>query len=363
MNILKLTLLSLLLLTGSALRADSPAESPPTAPDPLAEVLPILQAKYPDFNGLQYKEGDHLSDLIARSNGGLSLVSGDSPAPTPIITVTLPDDIIYWRLASFTPKTNWGDLGTELRNIPRRYPFGGAVLDLRSNAGQEDIAGAEQVIDYFAPDDDSLSKFLPVISDGSHLRGYRIPDHPFHGPIIVLINHQTAGTAEVLAARLKADGALLIGRETSGKGAVFKEQKLSSGKVLRYITTRVFQADGTDLWNHPIVPDIALTVDDRTEKGALVLIRNNRILDVIQESAERHRLSEASLVEGQDPEWDDYLISLKNKPVLLSLPLIHDVVLITALDSLKAIRLSLGLIPAQTTATAKAPPQTPSSVQ
>jgi hypothetical protein len=74
-------------------------------------------------------------------------------------------------------------------------------------------------------------------------------------------------------------------------------------------------------------------------------------------------MSEASLVEGQDPEWDDYLASLKQQPVLLSLPIIHDVVLITALDSLKAIRLSQSPLPAQTTASASTSPPAPSSVQ
>ena len=55
-------------------------------------------------------------------------------------------------------------------------------------------------------------------------------------------------------------------------------------------------------------------------------------------------MSEASLVQGQDPEWDDYLSSLEKGPVLLSLPHIHDPVLIAALDSLRAIRFSQGPI-------------------
>jgi hypothetical protein len=82
---------------------------------------------------------------------------------------------------------------------------------------------------------------------------------------------------------------------------------------------------------------------------------------VIQESAERHRMSEASLVHGQDPEWDDYLASLEQKPVLLSLPVIHDVVLVSALDSLKAIRLSQRTLPAP--ATANGSPPTSTSIQ
>jgi hypothetical protein len=51
-------------------------------------------------------------------------------------------------------------------------------------------------------------------------------------------------------------------------------------------------------------------------------------------------MSEASLVNGQDPEWDAYLATLQNSPVLLSLPRIHDPVLVAGLDSVRAIRLS-----------------------
>lgn len=354
MNIFKLTLLGLL-LTGPVLLAEPAAVVAPSAADPLAEALPILQAKYVDFKALNYKPGDKLSDLIARSNGGISLSPEAASTPVPIVTAGLPDNVIYWRLASFTPKTSWGDLGTQLQSASTSYPSGGAILDLRSNAGPEDIAGAAQVIDFFAAGDDSLFKFLPLVADGHKFGGPVIPAHPFHGPVIVLIDHRTAGAAEVLAARLKGDGALLIGQETSGKGAVFEEQKLSSGKVLRYVAAHVSLADGADLWNHPVVPDIALTVDDHSEKAALMLIRDNHISDVIEESAERHRLNEASLVQGQDPEWDAYLASLEKGPVLLSLPPVHDIVLISALDSLRAIRLSQSPVPSQATANASLP--------
>jgi len=123
----------------------------------------------------------------------------------------------------------------------------------------------------------------------------------------------------------------------------------------------ILRADGTALWGQPISPDIGPVVNDSTERAALALIKDNHIADVIQESAERHRMSEASLVEGEDPEWDGYLASLEKKPVLLSLPVIHDAVLISALDSLKAICLSQRPFPAQ--ATANASPPASSSLQ
>ena len=88
------------------------------------------------------------------------------------------------------------------------------------------------------------------------------------------------------------------------------------------------------------MPDISLPVNDRTEKGALILIAHHDVLDVIGESPDRHLMSEAALIQGEDPEWDSYLASLEKKPVLLSLPVIHDEALISALDSLKAIQVS-----------------------
>jgi Peptidase family S41 len=360
MNILKLTLLSLLLLAGPILWADPPVVAPSSAPDPLVEALPILQAKCIDFQTLNYKPGDSLSDLIARSNGKISLgVPGTSSTPSPIVTTTLPDNIIYWRLASFVPQKSWMDLATQLEQA--NPSAAGIVLDLRSNVAPDDYHGAAQVMGLFASGDSTLSKYDAIGID----HGVKIPDHPIHAPIVVLTNGQTMGAAEALAACLKADGALVVGRPTRGDAAVFEEQKLSSGQVLRFAVENITLADGTPLWGHPVTPDISPTVDDRAEKGALILIRNNHILDVLQESAERHRMSEASLVQGQDPEWDDYLASLEQKPVLLSLPIIHDVVLVSALDSLKAIRFSQGPVPApaQTTATANVSPPPSASVQ
>jgi hypothetical protein len=362
MKILNLTILSLLLLTGSILRADPPAVLPSGANDPLVEALPILQTKYVDFKALNYKQGDHLSDLIARSNGEISLTAPEetASAPLPIITASLPGNIIYWRLASFTPEKSWMDLATQLEQASPSAA--GIILDLRSNVAPDDYAGAGEVLGFFASGDPTLGVHLVVLPSR----------YTFHLPIVVLTNNQTTGAAEALAACLQADGALVVGRPTAGKMGRFEEQKLTSGEILRYFISPVwhlppdavvtFPAHHSLPWGQPVKPDIALTVDDRTEKGALVLIKDNQILDVIGESPERHRMSEASLVQGEDPEWDDYLASLERKPVLLSLPVIHDVVLISALDSLKAIRLSQRPSP-PVQATADASPPASTSVQ
>jgi hypothetical protein len=240
------------------------------------------------------------------------------------------------------------------------------IIDLRSNTTPDDYAGADGVRGVFGPNyNQYTSSATETIPLDAHPVTQMLPY-----PKIVLVNKQTTGAAEALAGFLQADGALVVGRATAGKVAVFQESKLSSGQILRYVvvptglddpaTAFKFRSE-VPVWGQPVVPDIALTVDAHAEKAALTLIRDNHILDVIQESAERHRLSEATLVQGQDPEWDAYLDSLEQKPFLLSLPVIHDTVLISALDSLKAIRLSQRTLPAQVQADAT--PTTPTSIQ
>jgi hypothetical protein len=340
-------------LTGPVVRANPVAILPVSPVDPVRESLAVLQGSYVDFAALHYQKGDQLIDLIARSNGKIRLDPPEILQRIPIITAALPDGIIYWRMVSFTPKKNWDDLADNLRWMIDYQHAVGAILDLRSNTAPDDYAGAAQVAAFFNGDC-TLNKYFPQQGDGVFHMPF-FSDRQVQGPIIVLTNNQTSGAAEALAACLKADGAIVIGSTTAGKAAFFEEHELSSGQILRFVPAQTTLADGTPLLGHPVVPDIALTVDDHSEKAALVLIRDNHISDVIQESAERHRMNEAALVAGEDPEWDDYLASLERKPVLLSLPVIYDTALIRALDSLKAIRLSQKPFPAQATASASTP--------
>jgi len=327
------------LLAGGLLLAEPtiPVPTPSVPPaDATAEALPFLQARYVDFAALHYKEGDKLSDLAARSEGKISLVMPGRVVPTPILTAALPDGIAYCRLGSFTPKKDWSGVEGELKSLIDFQHVFGAVIDLRDNSS-DDYAGAAQILSFFVPNDTSLLEYAiqgkPALAQLPSV----VLQGRFDGPIVVLTNGQTAGAAEALAGCLKADGALVVGRTTAGTG--FEEDKLANGEILRFAIALHPSLTG-DTMLRPVTPDIAMQVDDHNETAALMLIRDDHVLDVIQESAERKRMSEASLVNGQDPEWDAYLASLESAPVLLSLPRIHDPVLVTALDSVRAIRLS-----------------------
>jgi hypothetical protein len=350
MKIIHGTLLGLWLVAGGLLSAEpSPIPAPATSPappaDPIAEALPVLQAKYVDFAGLHYKAGDKLADLAARSDGKVRLFMPETVMATPVLTAVLPDDVAYLRVGSFTPEKNWGVVAAELKEMKGTAHTFGVVVDVRGNAS-DDYAGAAQVLSFLVPNDTSLLDFAARTKAKGDLPKLAPPGFTLDGPIVVLINGETAGAAEGLAGCLKADGGLVVGRATAGTG--FEEDKLSNGEVMRFAT--LLPARG-DTMIRPVLPDIAMKVDDHNETAALMLIREDHVLEVVEESAERHRMSEAALVKGQDPEWDAYLASLERAPVLLSLPRIHDPVLVTALDSVRAIHLS------QSPTAEPAPPQ------
>jgi hypothetical protein len=338
MKRINLTLAVVWLAAAGSVVAEPAQPTRPPEADPVAEALPILQAKYAGFSELHYQAGDRLSDLAARSDGKISLVTPDLGGPRPILVTLLPDDIVYLRAGSFSPRKDWTQFAADLKALLDGKSPEGAVVDLRANSSA-DYSGAAQFLGLFAPGDTALLKYVAAPAPAP------APLH-FHAPIVVLTNNLTAAAAEALAGCLKSDGALVVGRTTAGSG--FEEDKLSSGLVLRFAVP-LASAPG-DTMMRPVVPDLALAVDDHNEKAALTLIRDEHVLDVIEESAPRARMSEASLVHGQDPEWDAYLASLEKGPVLLSLPRIHDPVLITALDSLRAIRLSQTPPPADATA-------------
>ena len=299
MKIINVTFAAFWLAGSGVLLAEPTAPAnPPAAPvaDPTAEALPILQAKYVNFAELHYQAGDHLSDLTARSDGKISLVSPGNDVPAPILTAVLPEGVAYWRMASFTPKKDWAGLAADFKAMIDTQHVFGAVLDLRANAS-DDYAGAARVLGFFVPNDTSLLRYTPQVKTSETPPPVLVEQPHFAGPIIVLTNGQTAGAAEALAGCLKSDGGLVVGRATSGTG--FEEDKLSNGEILRFAVPLSPQMGDTMI--RPVTPDIALKVDDHNEKTALMLIRDDHVLDVIEESAERRRMSEASLVKGQAP--------------------------------------------------------------
>lgn len=151
----------------------------------------------------------------------------------------------------------------------------GIVLDLRANGGglfQEAILTA--------------SIFLPkgtlVATTKSRTQGSSryeaVGDNLPPLPLVVLVDRNTASAAEILAAALADEaGAVIVGRETFGKGVFQQEIDLSNGGALKLTVGEYFTPGGENLGGDGIDPDVPASDRPRTagdegvERGLEVL--------------------------------------------------------------------------------------------
>ncbi|RRQ21897.1 S41 family peptidase [Thiohalobacter thiocyanaticus] len=133
----------------------------------------------------------------------------------------------------------------------------GMVLDLRNNPGGV-LNAAVSVSDAF------LDKGLIVYTEGrvadSRLRFNATPGDVINGaPLVVLVNQGSASASEIVAGALQDHRrAIIVGRETFGKGSVQTIVPLNNGAAVKLTTARYYTPNGTSIQAEGIVPDIKL---------------------------------------------------------------------------------------------------------
>lgn len=149
----------------------------------------------------------------------------------------------YIRMLSFSDGSH-AQLAKAVRKV-KSEGAEGIVLDLRGNPGG---LLEEAVL--------SASLFLPanevVVSTRSRTQGNSV--HKTSGqpltrvPLVVLIDRDTASSAEILTAALADDGgATVVGTRSYGKGVFQEEESLSNGGALKLTVGEFFTPDGVNL--------------------------------------------------------------------------------------------------------------------
>ncbi len=170
----------------------------------------------------------------------------------------LPADMGYVRVEGIFTGT-----GAELSRVLARWKEAslfGAILDLRGAGGMaaEEIPA---VAAHFVP----MGSVLYTLSDrrGKLLASVPAPAAPATAlPLMVLVDEETTGAAELLAAVLggSVQGAMIIGRPTAGDPLLREPRKLSSGNYALLATRQLGTADGTVYAGATgLQPDVAIT--------------------------------------------------------------------------------------------------------
>ncbi len=143
--------------------------------------------------------------------------------------------------------------GTDLKGLR------GLLLDLRDNHGGVLDAAIGVASLFLKP------RLLVLTVRGRAVpeKTYRTTSAPSHfdGPLIVLVNGNTASAAEVVAAALEEhDRALIVGEQTFGKGVVETVMRLSEKTGLALTTAQYFTPSGRSI-QRPL-PGTALTLPE-----------------------------------------------------------------------------------------------------
>ncbi|MGE0482863.1 MAG: S41 family peptidase [Gammaproteobacteria bacterium] len=206
----------------------------------------------------------------------------------------------YIRISQFQGPTG-DDLRRHLRDLKSEAGddgLRGLVLDLRNNPGGI-LGAAVSVADAF------LESGLVVYTDGrikdSELEFTAKPPDLLRGaPLIVLVNEGSASASEIVAGALQDQKrALIMGRQTFGKGSVQTILPMNNRAALKLTTARYFTPSGRSIQAEGIAPDIVvdkLKLAARAAGGA----------DVVKEAnLERHLVNPEDAIEVDVEGADD----------------------------------------------------------
>jgi carboxyl-terminal processing protease len=178
------------------------------------------------------------------------------------------DNIGYIRIASFQEHTG-DDLKRNLAELnAKAHPLKGLVVDLRNNPGGL-LNQSVEVSDAFLKEgvivttrgrsEDMVSK-AAAQDDGWEPTC----------PIVVLVNEGTASAAEIVSGALQDNKrAIILGKQTFGKGSVQTVMPLEDGSALRLTTARYYTPNGRSIQAEGITPDILVKQPKQVEEQKL----------------------------------------------------------------------------------------------
>lgn len=307
----------------------------------LQQVLDALKQRYVDpaaLNELELKRAT-VQGILARLAPGATLLAAPPAArePSPFRTEVLEKRAGYVRLGSVS-REMLAQLDTALDGFSANG-LSATIVDLRATPAGTDFELAAEVCRRFSPKGKVL--FTVRKTGAANEQIYTSKTDPkFRGLTLVLIAADTAGTAEIVAAALRAQAnAVVIGQRSKGQAAEFGEVPLASGRVLRLAVAEARFAGGESLLADGVMPDIPVEMSAEATAAVLKQELEKGVAPSLTEP-ERPRFNEAALVAGTNPEIDamqaaQRLKGDKPKPVLRDQTLLRALDLVTSLGALK----------------------------
>jgi hypothetical protein len=242
--------------------------------------------------------------LLLRFGPGIALPfgpgSGEAPE-SPFRSEIIDQRIGYLRLGALSdglPEV----LDATLKTFAERS-LPALILDLRATPAGSNFDLAARICERFCPKGRVLFTVRrPRAQQELILTSKRDP--AFAGVIVALVDVDTAGAAEVIAAVLRTQArALVIGAQTRGEAVEYAEVPLPSGRKLRVAVAEVALPENVLVFPGGVVPDVLVEVSPEETARVLKAGLEGGVAPLVVET-ERPRMNEAALVAGTNPEME-----------------------------------------------------------
>jgi hypothetical protein len=329
-------------------QAASKTDSPPTlreavdalTPADLKDFLNVLREHYIGAEKLTDVEISRatVQGLLERIAPGASLLppaAQTSDDLSPFRSEVVDNKIGYLRLGALTAE-HLGELDAALQSIASRS-LGAAILDMRATPPGSDFELAAKVCERFCVKGRVLFT-VKRPNAGQEMILTSKEDPRFKGVLVVLVDSDTSGASEVIAAVLRTQAkALVIGQNTKGEAVEFSDVPLPSGRRLRIAVAEVALPENVSVFPGGVKPDVPVDVPQATTAAVLKAALDGGVAPLVLET-ERVRLNEAALVAGNNPELDAAQAAARAKGEKPK-PALRDAVLQRALDAITTIAL------------------------
>jgi hypothetical protein len=315
--LLSLTIAGPVFLAAQPQSRATPSPSPAASPSPastsvtvddldvadLKKAIGLIQEKYfqPARVSAPEIERATLEGLLDRLGSGVRLTSPralPTPAPSPFYREIIAGHIGYMRPGDLS-RAQVEELDTTLRG------FGGKkadalILDLRGSVETSDYAAAAEFADRFVAKDEALFQLRDPRGGNPREFVAKLPPS-YSGVLVVLVDEDTAGAAEVLAAVLRRQKAILIGEKTAGRAIDYADLPLPSGKILRLAVAEAALPNQTASLGEGVQPDLYVSLPS-ADKDQMFQQSLSKGMEQFVFESDRPHLNEAALLAGTNPE-------------------------------------------------------------
>jgi len=297
-------------------------------PTQFQEILSRLRSNYVDPTAVNTQALDQAAmiELLSKLGPGVRLrLRSELEKPTtarPFRSEILNDHFGYIRCGTLNQDT-LVKLDDAL-GIFRNQNVRGVIVDLRTAPESTDYHLAGEFISRFVLKDTLAYRIVGAKADQERSFSSTL-DPLYQGALAVLVDEETSGAAEVIAAALKVKAhALLIGQKTTGSAAEYQSSPIGNNLLLAIAVAQVQVPGYPAIFPNGLQPDILVSQPVDQERSVLAESDNQSSAPFITDEPRQH-LNEAALVAGTNPELDAYEAqqSGQNQPAKLKDPMLQ----------------------------------------